>query len=207
MRELWSWLLGQWRTIWFVAVSAALMYVSAVVLLRVGERRTLSEMSPFDFAVAIAVGAIIGRTATTASPSYVQGMTALVTLLVVHNLLSRLRLRWPWVRSLVERPPRVVVRDGRIDDEAMRRAHLTHDDLYTRLRERGVVRLEDVHLVVLETRGAISIVPSDGAPPDAVMFRGLETSSSTGGDADAAPGGSGGQRDGGVRSGRDAANW
>jgi hypothetical protein len=48
----------------WVAVKAVLLFAVAVIGLRLGERRTLAQLSAFDFAVAVAVGAIIGRGAT-----------------------------------------------------------------------------------------------------------------------------------------------
>jgi hypothetical protein len=93
MSGLFDWTLGSWRTVGFVALSTLLIYVSVVVALRVGERRTLAEMSGFDFAVAVAVGSIIGRVSTARSPTYVQGLAALVTLLVSHYLITFARAR------------------------------------------------------------------------------------------------------------------
>ncbi len=155
---MFSWLLGAWRTLGYVALSAALIYVSVLVGLRVGERRTLSQMTAYDFAVGVALGTIIGRTATSATPSYVQGVTATVALLAMHNLLSWARFRVPAVRRLVTRAPLVLVRDGNVDMAAMRQARLTPGDLRSALREHGVASLSEVGLLVFEPRGAFSVL-------------------------------------------------
>ncbi len=162
-----SWLIGSWRTIGFVAGSAALIYLSVVLSVRfLGQRRTLAQMTIFDFAVAVALGTIVGRTATTARPSYVQGITAALTLLVVHNAVSWLRLRMPASRQWFGRSPITLVVDGSIDTSALRRAHLTPDDLYTALRERGVSSLADVQLALLESRGAFSVITNSAGGAD-----------------------------------------
>ncbi len=158
MRPLLDWIVGSWRTIGFVAVSTVLIYLSVVVALRVGERRTLAEMSAFDFAVAVAVGSIIGRVSTARSPTYVQGLVALLTLLVSHYLITFGRARSERVKRWVERPPRVVVRDGEILPSELRREHLTEDDLMRTLRERDVHALDEVELVVVETKGGLSVL-------------------------------------------------
>jgi uncharacterized membrane protein YcaP (DUF421 family) len=51
----------------WVAVKAVLIFAVAVIGLRLGERRTLAQLGAFDFAVALAIGAIIARTVTTPS--------------------------------------------------------------------------------------------------------------------------------------------
>jgi hypothetical protein len=72
-------LVGGTGSLGWVAVKAVLMFAVAVIGLRLGERRTLAQLSAFDFAVAVAIGAIIGRTVTTSSASFATGAVALVT--------------------------------------------------------------------------------------------------------------------------------
>lgn len=159
--EAFAWLVGDWRSIGFVALSTILIYLSVVAGVRLGERRTLTEMTTYDFAVAVALGSIIGRTATTAQPSYSQGVAAVAALLACHRLLSALRVHSPKARRLLDRHPIAVVRDGAEIPGTLRRAHLTTADLEMVLREHGVLRLEDALLVTLESRGAFSVVVSD----------------------------------------------
>ena len=75
----------------WVAVKAVLMFAVAVIGLHLGERRTLVQLGAFDFAVAVAIGAIISRTVTAPSASFASGAVALVTLLVVHRLVALAR--------------------------------------------------------------------------------------------------------------------
>lgn len=71
--------------------ATVLLYATALAGLRLGTSRTIAQVSMFDFVTAVATGAIIGRTATASSTSYVQGAVAVVTLVVVHGLVSLLR--------------------------------------------------------------------------------------------------------------------
>jgi uncharacterized membrane protein YcaP (DUF421 family) len=173
MSELFDWTLGSWRTVGFVALSTLLIYLSVVVALRIGERRTLAEMSSFDFAVAVAVGSIIGRVSTTRSPTYVQGLAALVTLLLAHHLITFARARPARLKTWVERPPRVLLRDGRVLGTALRREHLTEEDLMRKLREHDVHDLAEVELVVLEATGGFSVLRRATYPVDDLICRGL----------------------------------
>jgi uncharacterized membrane protein YcaP (DUF421 family) len=156
---MFTWLFGEWRSVGFVALSTMLIYLSVVIGVRLGERRTLTEMTAYDFAVAIALGSIIGRTATTADPSYVKGATAVAALLLCHHTLSLLRVRSAFLRRIIDRPPTDLVRDGQIIDGRLRRAHMTEMDLDMVLREHGLRSVDEAALVVLEPRGAFSVVP------------------------------------------------
>ena len=101
---------------------------AAVIGLRLGERRTLAQLGAFDFAVAVAIGAIIGGTVTTSSASFATGAVALVTLLVVHRLVAFAR-RHSRIARIIDHPPRVLVTQGKIQDRELARAGLTAADL------------------------------------------------------------------------------
>src|SRR3954465_1592777 len=96
-----NWLVSDWTQLGEVAIKALLMYVTALVALRLGERRTLAQWTIIDFATAVAMGAIIGRTAVAGTQSYLTGAVALVTLVVIHRCASVLRFN-PIFNKLVD---------------------------------------------------------------------------------------------------------
>lgn len=142
------------------------IYVSTVLAIRVSERRTLAEMSSFDFVVAVAFGSIVGRTATAATPSYLQSTAALVALVVLHRLAGWLRLRSKAVGKAMDHPALVVIEDGRLVPEVLDQAHLTDVDVWRVLRENRVRTLDDVKLLVLEGSGRFSIFTHGDGPID-----------------------------------------
>ena len=150
-------LIGGANQVGWVAVKALLLYLTAVFGFRLGERRTLAEMSAFDFVAAVAVGAIVGRVPNSSTTSYLAGAVTLITVLVTHRIVSELR-HFPTFATLFDHPPRVLVSRGEIVTSELRRAGLTKDDLYALLREHGVLTLDDAHLVIFEQRGRVSII-------------------------------------------------
>ena len=158
---MWEWILGSWRSVGYVAASSLLIYLSVLFGIRLGERRTLAQMSTFDLVVAVSLGSIIGRTATTASPSYVQGFAAVVTLLLAHGGLSWGRMHLPRVLRMTEHRALLIVSDGAVVPGALERAHLTPGDLYCVLREHGLASIDDAAAVVVEGRGAFSVIRAD----------------------------------------------
>ncbi|WP_405151228.1 DUF421 domain-containing protein [Sphaerisporangium sp. NBC_01403] len=145
------------------AVKILALFITAVVAFRLSGRRSLAELSPVDFVTAISVGAIIGRTATATDASGMTGAAALVTLLLAHLVVVRLRL-FPGVAHLVDPPLRVLVHDGVVQRLELRRCCMTSRDLDSVLRQHGVTDLANVHLAVFEPRGSISVITRDKAP-------------------------------------------
>ena len=141
-------------------MKAALMYATALIALRVGERRTLAQWTIIDFATAVAMGAIIGRTAIAGTQSYITGAVALCTLVATHRLASLLRFQ-PLLGKLFDHRVRVLGDHGDVRRHELRRCGLTDNDLYTQLRQRGVFSLEDVRYVLYEAKGSITVVGAD----------------------------------------------
>jgi len=163
-----------------VAVKVTLMYGTALLGLRVGERRTLAQWTTIDFAAAVAIGAIVGRTALAKDQSYAVGAVALVTIVAVHRLASLLRF-WPLFGKLQDHRIRVLVVNGELRRGQLRVCGLTDNDLYAELRLRGVFNLRELRYVLYETKGGLSLVrktQGDGLP---LVAAGLAAATGQGG--------------------------
>lgn len=152
-----SWLTGDWPAIAGVCGKTAMLAVTALIGLRLTPRRALAELRIVDFVVAVAIGAVIGRTATATGTSFVLGFGALATLIALHVVLSWLRLFAPASR-LMDHPVQVLVMDGEIDRRRLRTCKLTEDDLRAALRQRGVYSLADIRFVLFESSGEFTVV-------------------------------------------------
>jgi uncharacterized membrane protein YcaP (DUF421 family) len=167
-------LIGGASGLGWVAVKAVLLFAVAVIGLRLGERRTLAQLSAFDFAVAVAIGAIIGRGATASDTSFATSAVALVTLLVAHRVVAIAR-RHSRVVRLIDHPPRVLVARGQLQAKELARAGLTDADVYALLRENGVGDLSQVGYLLYETRGTVTVT-SAGREPGPLMRDALNAS-------------------------------
>lgn len=157
-------LTGHWGSVGWVALKAFLMYVSALLALRVGERRTLAQWTVIDFVGAVAMGAIVGRTSLASNQSYVFGVVAIATLVLAHRVASVVRFT-EFGNRIVDHRVRILVAHGEIRRRELRRCGLTDNDLYMQLRQRGIESLDGIRYVIYETKGSLSVVrdhPGDG---------------------------------------------
>lgn len=155
-----DWIAGNWQDLGMVAGKAGLMYVVAVFGMRIGQRRTFAQWTIIDFVTAVAVGAVVGRTAIAANESFVTGGVALLSLVAAHRLVSLLRLR-PSLRRVFDHPVRVLVLDGTLRSGELRRCGLTRDDVLAQLRQDNIDDLEDVRYLIYEATGKLTIVRRD----------------------------------------------
>lgn len=150
-------LLGSGQDAAAAAIKAVLLFLCSVGVLRITERRTLAELAPFDWVAAVAVGAIVGRTATAADTSWLTGVAALAALMAAHTIVARLRLL-PGIRRIVDPPLLVLIHDGQINCRNLRRCGLTSEDLEAILRQHGHHNLDQVRLAIFETKGRVSVL-------------------------------------------------
>lgn len=155
-----DWLTTSVEELWLVPLSAALILVVAIAIVRISGLRSLSKMSSFDFLVTVALGSILATVAAT-STSLVNGALASASLLAVQAAIARAR-RSDWIESLVDNEPQLLMRGSVMDQEAMTKCRVTTSDVIAKLREANVTRYDQVLAVVLETTGDISVLHGEG---------------------------------------------
>jgi uncharacterized membrane protein YcaP (DUF421 family) len=156
-----AWLTDQGAGLEIVAAKAALMYVVAVLGLRTAQRRTLAQWTAIDFAAAVAVGAIVGRTALASGQSFAVGAVALLTILTAHRvaMMGRFDRRFA---KLVDHRVRVLVDHGTLRRDQLLVCGLTENDVLAKLRQQGVGDLRELRYVLYETKGELTIVAERG---------------------------------------------
>jgi uncharacterized membrane protein YcaP (DUF421 family) len=141
-----------------MAARAAIVFCVAVLLARVGDRRMLGHNAGFDIMLLVVLGSVLSR-GINGQAAFFPTLGASALLVLLHDVLSRLALRWHWFSKAVKGVPLVLVRDGRVDEAERRRNKITHDDLDENLRLNGnVMSAAEVAEARLERNGTISVV-------------------------------------------------
>jgi uncharacterized membrane protein YcaP (DUF421 family) len=146
-----------------MALRAAIVYFVALAFVRIGDKRFLGKSTAFDVVVGIMFGSVMSRAITSAA-DFLPIVGAGAVLVALHFVMALLSFRSDGIGTLVKGGERTLVRDGKIQWEAMATAHVTRRDLEGALRRQGRVQeVADVQLAVLERSGEISIIPRAGA--------------------------------------------
>jgi uncharacterized membrane protein YcaP (DUF421 family) len=141
-----------------LCIRAVLLFLFGVVCIRIAGRRTFSQITPLDIIVAIIIGSNISRAMTGKAP-FLGGMAATLVVVVLHRLLAMATLRWGVLTHLFKGAPVTLVRDGVVDENALRKHAISPADLAEGLRMEQIERADGVRLATLEAGGKISVVP------------------------------------------------
>ncbi|MDQ0287130.1 uncharacterized membrane protein YcaP (DUF421 family) [Desulfofundulus luciae] len=153
-----------------------LIYFIVLLVVRLMGKREIGQLSPFDFVVAIIIAELAAIPMESTSIPLWRGIIPLVTLGILEVVLSFLALHSPFLRRLLDGEPQVVIRNGRIIKDELRRARYNLNDLLAQLREKGIVNVGDVEFGVLETSGKLSVIPKSQKRPVTPEDLGLPTS-------------------------------
>jgi len=139
------------------------VYVFLLVVMRLSGRRTLAQMTPFDFVVLLIVAETTQQALLADDYSLVNCFILILTLFVVDIVLSYVKEWSPSASVLLDGAPIVLVSRGEPDEAALRGARVDVNDILEAARsQHGLERLDQVKFAVLEVGGNISIVPAEG---------------------------------------------
>ena len=135
----------------------SLVWVALVV--RMIGLRTFSKMTAFDFVATIATGSLLANAASAETwPSFFVSSAAILTILGTQAIIAKVRVRSKKLVGILENEPILLMRDGEIMGDNMKKARVAEDDLIAKLREANVLDFKQVRAVVLETTGDISVL-------------------------------------------------
>lgn len=135
-----------------------IVYFYTLMLMRWLGGRTVAQLSIVEFLLVIAIGSAVGDSLFYDDVPLLPAMFAILLVSVYNKLVDKAILTSPWLSRLFEGRPRIVISDGRILDERLRRQGIGRDELYSKLRQAGVDDLAQVKFAILEADGRLSVL-------------------------------------------------
>jgi uncharacterized membrane protein YcaP (DUF421 family) len=144
-----------------VAVRAFLVYCVLIAFVRFGKKRFLAQATAFDAILIILIGSVASRAVSGTAPFFAS-LLAVGWLIALHSIFSFISCRSDRFSHLIKGNPTVVIRDGRVDRNALRKAHMSNGDLEEDLRKQGLGDAAEVSEGRVERDGTLSVLKSAG---------------------------------------------
>ena len=140
---------------------AAAVYFFLLVVFRIAGKRTLAQITSFDFVLLLVIGEATQGALVGDDQSLTTAAIIIVTMVGLNVLLSELKERSRRAENWLDDTPLVIVDEGKLLEERMRKERIGEDDILHAAREaHGIERLSEIKYAVLERSGGISIVPN-----------------------------------------------
>lgn len=150
-----------WSDLGRVALLGAASYAFLILALRVAGKRSLAQLSAFDFVVTVALGSVLATILLSSDVSYAEGALALGLLIALQFVVALGISRSRTARRVATSEATLLAAHGELLEDALRRHRLGRDDVLGAARSRGLGDLSLVGAAVLEANGEISVIPRD----------------------------------------------
>ncbi|QVW26027.1 DUF421 domain-containing protein [Pseudomonas hormoni] len=141
---------------------AAVMYLALMVLFKIAGRRSLAELTTFDFVLLMIIGEATQQALLGDDFSLTNSMLVIVTLIAIDVGLSLLKQRSHWLSQLIDGEPTIIVENGKVLHKRLRHARLIEADIMEAARSsQGIETLDQIKFAILERNGKISVIAQD----------------------------------------------
>jgi uncharacterized membrane protein YcaP (DUF421 family) len=142
-------------------VRSVAIYLFLMVLFRIAGKRSISQITTFDFVLLLIIGEATQQALLGDDFSITNAFLVIIALVGLDVGMSLLKGRSERLEKLVDGVPLVIVADGKVLKDRMDKARVDEDDVLTAARElQGLEGMEQIKYAVLERSGGISIIPA-----------------------------------------------
>ena len=155
-------------------VRAIIIYFVVLVLYRLMGKRQLGQMQPFELVLTLIIADLATIPMAEVSVPVLHGIIPLLTLSVLHFVLTLLSKLSNKCAALISGKPVIVINADGIDYKALKNLSLSVDDVFEAIRGCGYFSVEQVQYAIMETNGKLSVLPKSGFAPVTNQDMGLE---------------------------------
>ena len=138
--------------VWDKILRSGVIYLFILLAFRFTGKRQVGQLTPFDLVVLLIISNVVQNSLIGNDNSIGGGMIGAVTILALNWVVVEITYRFKPFRRLMEGTPTVLIHNGKIIDENLRRERLTLEDLQGALRKNGVFEVHQVRVAILVRR-------------------------------------------------------
>ncbi len=135
-------------------------------------KKEVGKLSIIDLIVSILIAELAAISIEQYESSILISVIPILCLVIIEVLFSYVGLKSPKWRKMIEGTPIVIIKDGKLNFEAMKKLRYSLDDLISQLREQSIKSIEEVNYAVLENNGKLSVFEKETEYPLPIIMDG-----------------------------------
>jgi uncharacterized membrane protein YcaP (DUF421 family) len=132
-----------------------------VIAIRLFGKNQLSQLNAGDIVLLLLISNAVQNAMVGENTSLQGGLVAALVLFIANFIVKRLMFSSRKFESFLEDDPVVLIKDGKVDENALNKVKISKGELDEAIREHGVDGINNVKLSVLEVDGNISVISED----------------------------------------------
>jgi uncharacterized membrane protein YcaP (DUF421 family) len=144
-------------------IRALAVYGFLLVVFRITGKRSLAQITTFDAVLLLIISEAVQQALIDSDESMTNAFLLVLTLLGADVAMSLATIRSDRVDKWLNDVPLVLIEDGTLHDDRLKKARVSPDDILEHARElRGLQSMDQIKYAVLERNGTVTVVPKDG---------------------------------------------
>lgn len=135
------------------------------LLAKIMGKKQISQLNLFDYIVGITIGSIAADISLDLNKQYFDGVICMVVFGLAQALVSYATLKSIKLRRFFSGTPSMIIEDGKIIEEGLKKVKFDINDLMEEMRGAGYFNVDEVAYAVMETNGKLSFLPKDDNKP------------------------------------------
>ena len=142
---------------WELVLRGIFVYVFLLIILRITGKRQTGQLAPFDLVLLLVLSNAVQNAMIGGDITVLGGIISATTLIALDYAVAFMTYKSRKMEAWIEGTPRILIRDGVLNEDVMRSELLTRHELAAALREAGCAEIERVRVATLENNGQINI--------------------------------------------------
>ncbi|MBQ4129544.1 MAG: DUF421 domain-containing protein [Ruminococcus sp.] len=145
-----------------ILIRTLLLYAFIILAVRIMGKRQISDMQTSELVITLVISDIAAIPMQSAEQPLMSGLLPIMVLVSLEIIVSVIMLKSAKFRDVVCGHSMIIIKDGKIIENQLKKMRITYEDLYSLLRQQQVFDVSDVRYGIIETNGSLSILKYEG---------------------------------------------
>ncbi|AJS59383.1 DUF421 domain-containing protein [Paenibacillus sp. IHBB 10380] len=162
-----------------VIVRTIVSVVVLFVLTRLLGKRQISQLSFFEYITGITIGSLTAYISLDLKSDWYLGLISLVVWSLASLGIEFLQMKSKKARDLIDSTGRILIKDGKVLEDNLKKERLTNEDLLEQLRKRSTFKVAEVEFAIMEPNGEVNVLLKKEFQPITPSHLGIKVSPET----------------------------
>ena len=144
-----------------ILIFSAIAYLYLFLIAKIMGKKQIAQLNFIDYVLGITIGSIAAEMATELKQDFYHYLIAMTVFLVIDIIINLLSRKGPFMKMLLSGKPLILIDDGKLDYDALKRSKLTVNELVGMVREKGYFDISKIAYAIFETGGKLSVLPKE----------------------------------------------
>lgn len=156
-----------------IIIKTLVLYFFIMIVYRIMGKKEVGQLSIVDLIVTILIAELAALSIEESDRSIFMSIIPIIVLVLLQIILSYVSLKNIKVRNFIDGKPTVIIKNGKIVFNEMRKLRYSLDDLILQLRQQGITSIEEVKFAILENNGTLSVLNKNNDYPLPIILDGV----------------------------------